>query len=377
MRVALDTSPAGDLPPGHRSLASVQAGRAVAALLVVLFHTSLAVFVLDAYWGTDPVRGIFDFGAAGVNWFFVLSGFIIFHAHAADLGRPARLMRYLRNRVLRIYPVYWLVLVGVLPVYLVVPSLYSGDLDLETVLSSVTLVHVDLQAPFLLVAWTLFHEILFYGLFALAIWHRRVGIVALVLWGTASVVTAFLDRGGWVDFLLAPGHLLFLMGVLAGWAYLRRVPVPGALFAVVGITAFLAMGVVEDADAAFRNPALSGLVYGAGATLAVLGLADLERRGRLRVPASLCLVGDASYSLYLIHLPLLSVLAKLMVAAGLRGVVPPIVSYVLLVTVVVLAGVAFHLIVERPLLRRLKARGRRALDGVPELPGLVGTRAPT
>ncbi|NBQ54213.1 MAG: acyltransferase, partial [Proteobacteria bacterium] len=46
----------------------------------------------------------------GVDFFFVLSGFIILHAHMDDIGRPARLGRYLWRRAVRVYPIYWICL---------------------------------------------------------------------------------------------------------------------------------------------------------------------------------------------------------------------------------------------------------------------------
>jgi peptidoglycan/LPS O-acetylase OafA/YrhL len=51
----------------------------------------------------------FRWGDAGVEFFFVLSGFIIASAHAGDISRPARLIPYLQRRIIRIYPPYWII----------------------------------------------------------------------------------------------------------------------------------------------------------------------------------------------------------------------------------------------------------------------------
>src|SRR5436190_1288571 len=106
----------------HHTMATLQAGRALAALLVVLYHNGLYIFALDKYWGADPSRGLFNFGHAGVEFFFVLSGFIIFYIHGKDLGVPSRFFSFIRKRFIRIYPIYWLVLAAIIPVYFLVPS---------------------------------------------------------------------------------------------------------------------------------------------------------------------------------------------------------------------------------------------------------------
>ncbi len=67
-----------------------------------------AIIWLEGF-GPFPASGLFAFGHAGVDFFFVLSGFIILHVHAGDIGRPVRLGHYLQRRFTRVYPFYWVV----------------------------------------------------------------------------------------------------------------------------------------------------------------------------------------------------------------------------------------------------------------------------
>jgi exopolysaccharide production protein ExoZ len=103
------------------NFATIQAGRGLAALSVVLYH--LGGWVAQSkYWGYDPLGGVFAFGQAGVEYFFVLSGFIMLHVHRRDFGQSSMVPRFLWKRFCRIYPPYWFILALLVPVYFVEPS---------------------------------------------------------------------------------------------------------------------------------------------------------------------------------------------------------------------------------------------------------------
>ena len=64
----------------------------------------------------------FNFGYAGVEFFFVLSGFIMVLVHRRDFGQPSKALVFMRKRVVRIYPIYWLVMAFLLAIYFVSPG---------------------------------------------------------------------------------------------------------------------------------------------------------------------------------------------------------------------------------------------------------------
>jgi len=90
---------------GHSCLATVQGGRAGAAIAVVLFHCT-GIVGLQKYGGHAAFDVVTKSGDLGVDFFFVLSGFIILHAHFRDIGVGNKIGRYVWRRVTRIYPVY-------------------------------------------------------------------------------------------------------------------------------------------------------------------------------------------------------------------------------------------------------------------------------
>ncbi len=343
--------------PLPRNFASIQAARAVAAVLVVLYHSNGSIFALPKYWNSKPFGDVLTLGEAGVFFFFVLSGFIILHVHYKDLGRPEQMIGYFWKRLRRIYPIYWVVLLLVLPIYFKVGSFGKGyETQPYVVLSSFLLVHIKTLNVVSVVSWTLFHEILFYALFALAIWRARLGFTIIALWLALSFVGMATGRGSMLtEFWFSYLHLLFGFGMAAAcWMRRRALPRP-ATMALLGLAVFLVAG-MDDAYWQTMQVGWRTLLFGLGATLVLAGLVELERQSRLRVPAWLRLLGDASYSIYLVHFFALSLLAKLAWSSGAARLVPASVAFLLLCALAIGAGTLCHLVVERPLLAVLSRR---------------------
>jgi exopolysaccharide production protein ExoZ len=338
------------------TISSLQAGRAIAALLVVLYHNGLYIFALDKYWGFDPAYRLFNFGHAGVEFFFVLSGFIIFYIHGRDLDQPSRFFAFVRKRFIRIYPIYWLMLAVITPIYFLVPSFgFDYHRTISTIVSSTLLIYFNenLRSE-IAVAWTLYHEILFYFIFSLVILSKQFGLFALTIWLLASIISLAIESPRFLsEYLFSHLHLLFGMGMLACWILQHRtIKVPGVL-AIFGTALFIAAGLEEDYVAVLSERSRD-LIYGLGSMIALMGWVELERQGRLHVPSWLQLMGNASYAIYLTHFTVLSLLAKIFIRFRAQEILPAMVSYILLPVLAVLFGIAVHLLIEWPLLRKLQ-----------------------
>ena len=357
-----------------RKLLSIQAARGVAALLVIVFHCSKSIFSHPLYWPTDPLHHLFAWGHLGVELFFVISGFIILQAHWRDIGQRARLGSYATKRFLRIYPIYWIVLVGLIPVYVIAPDFGDGnELEPLTLLSSFSLVHLGTASVLLVVSWTLFYEIVFYVAFASLILDRRVGVLVLGAWWSAAVLRlafggASPAAGPLPLYPVSPFALLFAFGMAAAWLFRRSALRSPGLLASVGATLFVANGLIDVYHPIVREAFVSVLA-GLFAAVALGGFAELERRGRIRVPAALALVGDASYSIYLVHFPVLSLAAKVALHPMLR-VLPPLAVELSFVLIAIGVGLVFHLLIERPVIG-LVSRGRTKV--APALAGSIAS----
>jgi len=191
-------------------LESLEAVRALAALSVVFFHTTI---IFASRTGAIPFGGLFGAGSRGVDLFFVLSGFIITFVHKADLNRPARMGKYAYARFARVYPSVWITALLALAIYLT----GFGGPDKADKLSIGHITDSFLLLPqqgdaLVNVTWSLKFEVFFYSLFALVILRRSVGAVVIAVW-QAAVLALFLSGKqlgwSWFAFYLRPITLEF------------------------------------------------------------------------------------------------------------------------------------------------------------------------
>jgi len=330
-------------------LDTLQVGRGLAALAVVLFHSAGA-----ATASAGPMPGVspaLSFGYLGVDFFFVLSGFIILHAHGADPKTIGAALTFARKRALRIYVPYLPIGILVALVFLFVPGL-TGAPKGWSVFTSLTLIQFD-GPPALTVAWTLVREVAFYAIFLLFYATRRFGWL-VGAWAIALVLSGLLHPAlpASLGIILDPIDLEFIFGMAACLAY-RSLRPRGALIAI----AVGAFGIVVFLIAHPTPPDLR-VLFGLGVAVLLVGVAALDRAGRLHSWRPAVFLGDASYALYLVHYPAISVALKLAKHLSLSW------WSVLLLNIIaaLVAAVAYHLAFERPVTRFLSNAFRKRHD---------------
>ena len=111
-------------PPGHPRFPHVDALRAIAALSILVLHCSYPTGELNGRIQGPYLNRL----EVGVTLFFLISGFLLYRPFAASRligARSTRLRDYLRRRLLRIVPGYWLALT-VLAIWPGLPGVFSG-----------------------------------------------------------------------------------------------------------------------------------------------------------------------------------------------------------------------------------------------------------
>jgi len=316
--------------------------------MVTLFHANNYVLPATLYKDGSTAWAGFAMGYAGVEFFFVLSGFVMVFVHSADFGQPERAGRFLRKRILRIYPLYWLVLSILLAIYALESFTLgpAGASDPWLVLAAYLLWPLE-DMHVMPLAWTLSHEMLFYLVFVVLIFSVRAGTAIFLVWMAGCFAGAVLAPLDWPRrFVFSPYNILFLFGMGAAAVWPKLGTGTARLILCAGLAAFFTVGFSEVLGGWQWHEGLRTLAYGVGAAAMVAGLAG----GALPVPKWLLLLGDASYSLYLVHLPAMSLAVKLAHPLGAPWSLPPVVAIILVTAIAVITGVLVHLVVERPIL---------------------------
>lgn len=342
---------------GPVQLHALQQGRGLAAMAVVAYHLSITLS-LPRYLGQELFVDFTRRGNLGVDFFFVLSGFIIAFAHGRDVGRADRLRNYLVRRFARLFPFYWMC-VGIFCSLVALGFGTAVELPhtASQWISTAFLIRLDNFAFPIAPAWTLVHELAFYLAFALFIVGGRVGVAAFALWMLACLMVFEYPNepngSPWATYF-SPLNLNFLVGMLAFCAWTHGRPVIVKCAFAAGLALLGTVYVLERGGMPYN---LLQIAYAVAFGLIIAGAAALESAGQWPSNARLLnLIGDASYSIYLTHLAFLGLLAKSMI--WLSGHVPlqPELIYTVVFVSTVACGGLLHLLVERPLIEACRKR---------------------
>lgn len=310
---------------------------------------------------------LFGFGGvSGVAFFFVLSGLLMYKVHCGDVGVSGRPIGFLKKRLIRIYPTYWLIfiLVSISALFSIQTRSVLPDswLSLIQALLLIPQVTADglLGVPVLSVAWTLQFEVLFYLAFSVALLGRK-WLIFIVFLYFSALVTQFIGYGAgrlW-QFLGSPISLLFLMGVVGGILcerdFFRKFARKGFAFGVAAAISGTVVGVYLDLNFwAWYFWGFYGLV---SVLILVCLLADkrfLFSDGAAEVAG---LLGNSSYALYLLHFPIVAAACKIYFAlqfpVSLMGAMCLLaITYVFCCV----ASVWFYVFIEKPMLRFIKKK---------------------
>jgi peptidoglycan/LPS O-acetylase OafA/YrhL len=351
------------------TLVSVQLLRAVAALGVAIWHLSWVARAFPGYAPAPPAW--LACGYAGVDLFFVISGFIISYVAAGGI----RAGPFAARRFLRIVPFYAFFTALAL-VAVVLNAAWDGNGNLEPgyVLRSLLVIPMR-EAPYLGVGWSLEHELVFYclagGLLAVGALARLPALLGVIFCVGVALHGFGPDRGirVWDFHLFSLYHFEFLVGVLVYRWRERLAQLGWAAPLLVGVLAFGATSQWLGAgDPPIRALGWTGLLrvlgYGSASGLLLVGALNSEPALRRypRAVAPWVWVGEASFVLYLSHFFVYSILAKL-----LTRLAPSEGLAVIALPVALLASVGFslvfHLGVERPFLAWVRRSRSGASSG--------------
>lgn len=344
-------------------------GRGIACLMVVLYHAS-GTASLPKYFGAQGLSEVFTLGFVRMPFFFAMSGFLLAWFYFKP-GGTTTASAFLGKRMARLFPLYWIVLCAVAAADLFilqsadgVPS-DSGWWATFFLLPQDPVVVGGTGAPVLYPAWVLQYELVGYLLIALSLANRHFRFAYLyyfplcyLLWRESSVFGLRFLGSDWL--------LVYWFGVVAAFAarngsarQLRWLL--GSAVLTLACAVVLQWSRARHADWQFLADLHLNLLYGVGFALLMAGLVELARSK----PAS----GSApsrwaqgvnklavwSYAIFLLHAPIITLVCKLLVAAGLTGATGWNLAVAGSLLVSVIAGAVAQALIEEPLNRMIGA----------------------
>ena len=326
--------------------------------MLVVLHHAMNMVEEQAGIGSSLIASTFrnnDFGAGGVDLFFVISGFVM----SASLDRTASsegVGAFIRRRFLRIIPLFWIMAC----MFVDLKRTQGEGPTLASVVNTVCILPIfDLgryDLPILSVGWTLAFEFVFYGIVAASLAlppSKRQACVVGTL-ATLALLGVFVRPGNNAAAIaINPILLEFLFGV--GVYRLAKYHISWHLSSFV-----LATGLLALAWSAFGSPGfnMDPWVLIAGETslgrvaswgipwaLIVFGCTKLPNKKNI-----LTGLGDASYSIYLSHMIILTMIS---IQWNTYYHIPADIILVISIPIAIGSGVLTFFFVEKPLLRIL------------------------
>jgi exopolysaccharide production protein ExoZ len=278
-----------------RTIVSVQALRAVAALSVVLCHfDQIGLSVQGRSNDPAPLYSL----SSGVDLFFIISGFIMVYSSEDFFGKPGAWKTFLSRRIVRVVPLYWIATAVAIP-------MMSLTVNWENLLGSLLFIPYrtpnDNIFPLHGVGWTLNFEMFFYAIFSTAIcWPRKIAVPLVCLMLCTIVVAGHLfpPHNAIMAYWSDPIILEFAFGMIIGLFYIRGFKLPLAMRIF-----FIAAGVTAVWFSIQHMPPSRGrvLFWGIPAAMVFAGTVLGKQPDFGRLTSFVRLMGDSSYALYLIH----------------------------------------------------------------------------
>lgn len=330
---------------------SLQIARGVAAIMVMWHH---CMEYENKFSGQNIFHRIYSNGSAGVWFFFILSGFIIYYSSENYIDQPNSLFEYLKKRIIRIYPIYWVIVSAVLMLGYINPILlhheYSYSLYHLIKTYSLYFIHPSPIA----VSWTLSYELLFYALFALLIISSKfkyvlIGILLVSINNLFGFFPSLQLKTPLLAFITSHCNIYFTLGIFSFIISKYNLIQYNSIALLACIIYFLLAHHVFEYFFPGLNIAILALFsFGLGAFAIVCLLIAFDKKNTIIFPDFVLLIGNSSYVIYLIHYPLIY-LSSLIYERLQISLYPPFYFIIVMITIVILSCI-IHISIEKPLL---------------------------
>lgn len=333
--------------------------RGIMTIIVLLAH-------LNSLYDLSLFNGIFIQGWSGVDFFFILSGFLLVYGYNGNVT----VGHYLKKRIIRIVPAYWIYTLAVVLMTFFVNNLVSWiAIDFKGILKSLLFIPTNVavnEMPIIPTAWTLPYEVFFYLIFlVLIIRGKRAFKNVLLLWFALIIGYDMIDKieigivqNVYVSFLFSTLFIEFMMGVVI--AVIARKNVIKEKYGIFCISIGVPLVLISWIGNNIGNPFVTDLhrwiSFGIPYALIILGLVIRRERQAFRFSEKFDVLGNSSYSIYLTHYISILVFNRAIKAIDLSrflGDAGVYVGFLVVGIASVAVGIGAYYLVERPISKQL------------------------
>lgn len=307
------------LNPVESKINSIQVLRGVAAMIVTVYHLKSFIAIDQPFW--QELNFLFDSGAAGVNLFFVISGFIMVYITEKTPGSYKDIYKFIIKRFTRIWPTYAVLTV----IYFVARyRSYVTIPEIKDLAMSLLFIPIDYTPPpfygyaTLPVGWSLNYEIYFYALIAVSLLFKKLRwpvfflltivtlVIIPVLNGSYTLDAARTENYGhkYLNMITNPIIWSFIYGVVIGLLHSNqkvRDVLTGFFSRKWIFSTVVVLAVWQYLSGFFGGQGPLQWAIGASALFSAFLFHHAGRQTQF--PGWLVKFGDISYSIYLLHVP--------------------------------------------------------------------------
>jgi exopolysaccharide production protein ExoZ len=341
----------------------LQVFRGISVILVVLYHLDI---ICQAKLKQAFLFHAFYFGLSGVDFFFVLSGFIICYVHYSEIGQRSltRFKSFLIKRFIRIFPTYWIITLLVSIFLLLLPNFKNSNITFEFILKSLILFPQKVT-PIIQPAWTLICEVFFYIIFSITILLEPIFYIPITLFFTiGSIIGQIVGNPSipphdneWIGLFFGNLNNEFVLGCLSAFLVIHERVFFKKILLPLGISLFITAGIFVNYIV--EDPSYSSRLFwfGIPSFLIITGSAHIDIKNFNAILSLLLYFGDASYSIYLIHGPAISVMSQLALKFRLDSLVyNASLLYLLIGCIAIFFGCLYYTLVEKRLLHFFRGK---------------------
>ena len=326
--------------------------RFIAAMMVVFHHSIGRTLLIH----DTSISGLYSYGAAGVDIFFVISGFIM--VYILDKRPNTAPLDFFLQRLARIGPPYWIVTFFALFLNLYAPFFYFGPTDLWFTIKSALFIPTyrngpgDLS-PMIYPGWSLNFEMVFYALIPLALLISRKRYILLTSFFIVCVFTFskhLESENVFFEFYSKNNGVIleFILGMMLGVLFLRKeltaAPIFGTILMIMGsVLLYIAWQEVQARD--------RFLYIGGPSLVIVAGFIMSEPIwSKFSISRRLIILGNASFAIYLTHLFFITPVTRVLMRSGYVewSFASPLLTESIFMVGCMILGILFYLLVEKP-----------------------------